>query len=126
MTLYNYKVEFPSVNLYKLHGSMTWKHDSDDIVYQIQNRAPCPPGSDVELLGDCDAVVGELMRRLEWVATTDDDDDGSSSDTSYAFNPPNRYLFRGAVRPSSAPRTRFVELGERTMGMPEEAWNYDD
>ncbi len=51
-TLYNYKVEFPSVNLYKLHGSMTWKQDSDDIVYKIENRAPCPPGTNVPQLGE--------------------------------------------------------------------------
>jgi hypothetical protein len=47
-TLYNYKVEFPSVNLYKLHGSMTWKQVSNDIVYQIQSRVPRPPSANVE------------------------------------------------------------------------------
>lgn len=49
-TLYNYKVEFPSVNLYKLHGSMTWKQASSDIVYQIENRVPRPPGANIEQL----------------------------------------------------------------------------
>jgi len=47
-SLYNYKVELPSVNLYKLHGSMTWMHNTNNIVYKINNRAPCPPEPNVE------------------------------------------------------------------------------
>jgi len=41
--LYNYKVELPSVNLYKLHGSMSWSHSKDDIIYEISNPIPVPP-----------------------------------------------------------------------------------
>jgi len=49
--LYNYKVEIPSVNLYKLHGSMSWCNKANDIVYEIPTRAPCPPGANIDLLG---------------------------------------------------------------------------
>ena len=48
--LYNYKVEFPSVNLYKLHGSMSWKQKDNDIVFNIESRAPCPSGLTTEQL----------------------------------------------------------------------------
>jgi len=69
-TLYNYKVEFPSVNLYKLHGSMTWKQDSDDVVYQIENRVPCPPGASVERLeGYVDGHALVLPRKHKFSET---------------------------------------------------------
>lgn len=50
--LYNYKVEIPTVNLFKLHGSMSWMHNDGNIVYQIDNRVPRPPGSNVDILND--------------------------------------------------------------------------
>jgi len=33
--LYNYKVEVPSINLVKLHGSLSWSKQGDDIVFQL-------------------------------------------------------------------------------------------
>ena len=45
--LYNYKVELPSINLYKLHGSMSWSFEDDEIVFSIPNRVPLPPGVDL-------------------------------------------------------------------------------
>lgn len=36
--LYNYKVEMPSINLYKLHGSMSWRLENDEIIFNIPNR----------------------------------------------------------------------------------------
>ena len=36
--IYDYKVELPSVNLFKLHGSMTWKKDNEtnEIIFEIR------------------------------------------------------------------------------------------
>lgn len=36
--LYNYKVEVPSVNLIKIHGSFTWKRLNDQITCEIRKR----------------------------------------------------------------------------------------
>lgn len=33
--LYNYKVEIPSINLIKLHGSLSWKKDGDSVVFSV-------------------------------------------------------------------------------------------
>lgn len=33
--LYNYKVEIPCINLIKLHGSLSWKKEQDDIVFHV-------------------------------------------------------------------------------------------
>lgn len=33
--LYDYKVELPSINLVKLHGSLSWKEEVEDIFYQF-------------------------------------------------------------------------------------------
>lgn len=33
--LYNYQVEIPSINLIKLHGSLSWGRQGEDIVFQI-------------------------------------------------------------------------------------------
>lgn len=35
--LYNYSVEIPTVNLIKLHGSLSWKYSGNDIYYVIQD-----------------------------------------------------------------------------------------
>lgn len=35
--LYNYKVEIPSINLIKLHGSFSWKRDGDDVLFSVSN-----------------------------------------------------------------------------------------
>lgn len=34
--LYDYKVEIPSINLIKLHGSFSWKRDDEVILYQVK------------------------------------------------------------------------------------------
>ena len=41
--LYNYKVDIPCINLMKLHGSLSWKKDGDDILYSVTSPAPLPP-----------------------------------------------------------------------------------
>ncbi|EBY8829767.1 SIR2 family protein [Salmonella enterica] len=38
--LYNYKVELPTVNLIKLHGSLSWRKYNDDIYYNILDAKP--------------------------------------------------------------------------------------
>lgn len=40
--LYNYKVEIPSINLIKLHGSLSWKRDGGEIVYSVATRDILP------------------------------------------------------------------------------------
>lgn len=37
--IYDYQVEVPSINLYKLHGSLTWKINSNNIVYDINKKS---------------------------------------------------------------------------------------
>jgi len=41
--LYDYKVEVPSINVVKLHGSFSWKKDSDEIIFQVAERDLLPP-----------------------------------------------------------------------------------
>jgi hypothetical protein len=40
--LYSYKVEIPCVNLIKLHGSLSWKKDGDEIVFSVSARNLLP------------------------------------------------------------------------------------
>lgn len=42
--LYSYRVEVPSINLVKLHGSLSWAKvkDKDEIAYQISEKEPLP------------------------------------------------------------------------------------
>ncbi|WP_176701274.1 SIR2 family protein, partial [Gilliamella sp. wkB108] len=37
---YNYSVELPTINLIKLHGSLSWKKESDDVYYKIPPIKP--------------------------------------------------------------------------------------
>jgi hypothetical protein len=41
--LYNYKVDIPCINLIKIHGSLSWKKDGDDILFSVINTVPLPP-----------------------------------------------------------------------------------
>lgn len=43
--LYNYSVELPTVNLIKLHGSLSWNKCDNEIYYVIQNMKPDEFGS---------------------------------------------------------------------------------
>ena len=40
--LYNYKVEIPCINLIKLHGSLSWKKDGEEIVFHVAAKDPLP------------------------------------------------------------------------------------
>lgn len=37
--LYNYETEIPSINLIKLHGSLSWKKDDEQITYAIEAKS---------------------------------------------------------------------------------------
>ncbi|CAG8462201.1 10849_t:CDS:2 [Ambispora gerdemannii] len=55
---------------------------------------------DVQLLGDCDIIISELCRLLDWEIIHEKLPGGSSKTapaTSYQFVEPNIYLFEGAV-----------------------------
>jgi len=41
--LYNYKVDIPCVNLMKIHVSLSWKKDGDDILFSVISTVPLPP-----------------------------------------------------------------------------------
>lgn len=40
--LYNYKVEIPCINLIKLHGSLSWHKDGDEIVFSVSVKEMLP------------------------------------------------------------------------------------
>lgn len=40
--LYNYKVEIPCINLIKLHGSLSWSKDGDEIVFNVAAKPLLP------------------------------------------------------------------------------------
>ncbi|HBM2591460.1 SIR2 family protein [Enterobacter hormaechei] len=46
--LYNYKVELPTINLIKLHGSLSWKNLMDKIIYKISDVKPLRFNSQLE------------------------------------------------------------------------------
>jgi len=43
--VYDYKVEIPSINFVKLHGSLSWTRDGDQILCRISSRGLLPAGS---------------------------------------------------------------------------------
>lgn len=40
--LYDYRVEIPSANLIKLHGSLSWHRAGENIVFRVAEKAPLP------------------------------------------------------------------------------------
>lgn len=40
--LYDYKVEIPTINLIKLHGSLSWRKDGDDFLFSVKKRDLLP------------------------------------------------------------------------------------
>jgi hypothetical protein len=58
--LYDYKVEIPSINLIKLHGSMSWMKEGDDILFSVKERELLPAirtSDDVKAFIESYAVV---------------------------------------------------------------------
>jgi len=58
--LYDYKVEVPSINLVKLHGSISWKKEGDDILFSVKKRDLLPAvrtPDDVRAFNESYAVV---------------------------------------------------------------------
>jgi SIR2-like domain len=65
--LYNYKVDIPCINLMKLHGSLSWKKDGDDILFSVKSVVPLPPTKtpdDVKGFVDRYAVVLPETRKF--------------------------------------------------------------
>jgi hypothetical protein len=65
--LYNYKVDIPCINLMKLHGSLSWKKDGDDILFSVKSVVPLPPTktpADVKNFVDRYAVVLPETRKF--------------------------------------------------------------
>ncbi|GFE87808.1 SIR2 family protein [Steroidobacter agaridevorans] len=40
--LYNYKVDIPCINLIKLHGSLSWKRDGDNVLFSVEKKPILP------------------------------------------------------------------------------------
>jgi hypothetical protein len=43
--LYGYRAEIPSLNLIKLHGSLSWKKEGDEIAFEVRRKAMLAPGA---------------------------------------------------------------------------------
>jgi len=86
---------------------------------------------DVELLGNCDTVVQELMRRLAWNKTGDREHSPSLDLDGVKHVPPNRFIFPGGINPHGSTLETYRE--EEMDGSPssrtgewEETGNEDD
>ena len=58
--LYEYRVEVPSINLVKLHGSISWKKEGDDVLFSVRKRDLLPAGrtpDDIKAFNESYAVV---------------------------------------------------------------------
>ncbi len=58
--LYNYKVDIPSINLIKLHGSLSWKKDGDCVLFSVRDTPPLAAGktaAEVKTFVDAYAMV---------------------------------------------------------------------
>ncbi|KAK4534792.1 hypothetical protein CDCA_CDCA03G0817 [Cyanidium caldarium] len=64
---------------------------------------------DVELLGDCDVVVAELARRLQWEMAS------MTPASAYTFHPPHRYLFPGAIPPANEEEEEELPVIDATL-----------
>lgn len=67
-TLYRNRVPVPIVNLVKLHGSLSWKVDGEDLVYSVAARAiPAANASAAEMASFADefAIVMPTHRKFE-------------------------------------------------------------
>jgi len=50
--LYSYKVEIPCINLVKLHGSLSWKKDDNEIVFRVEAKQLLPAVKTAEEIGN--------------------------------------------------------------------------
>lgn len=62
--LYNYQVEIPSLNLIKLHGSMTWKQSATEILFQAEDRMGMLRDNVSDLWNSDDTTCLELLRKF--------------------------------------------------------------
>jgi hypothetical protein len=47
--VYSYQVEIPHVNLIKIHGSLSWKADGEDLIFDVQERLPLTTAKPAEI-----------------------------------------------------------------------------
>jgi hypothetical protein len=68
--LYNYKVEIPCVNLVKLHGSLSWAKDNDEILFRVA-AAPLLPAdrTDAQIQAHIDACAVVLPQLAKFRTT---------------------------------------------------------
>ena len=65
--LYNYKVDIPSINLIKLHGSLSWKRDGDSVLFSVVDNPLLSTGktaAEVKTFVDAYAVVLPETRKF--------------------------------------------------------------
>jgi len=58
--VYNYRVEIPSVNLIKLHGSLSWARDKEELLYRVASRVlltSTSEDSDVQAFLDDHSII---------------------------------------------------------------------
>lgn len=66
--LYDYKVEIPAINLVKLHGSLSWKRDNEDIICSFDQTDELPDNpseKDIEKYLEQFAVVLPQMGKFQ-------------------------------------------------------------
>jgi SIR2-like domain len=66
--LYNYKVDIPSINLIKLHGSLSWKRDGDSILFSVMHNPLLSTGksaAEVRTFVEAYAVVLPETRKFQ-------------------------------------------------------------
>jgi hypothetical protein len=68
--LYNYRVEIPCVNLIKLHGSFSWKKQSDAVLFSVQKTDLLPsPRTDAATKSFLDAYAVVLPQTTKFRTT---------------------------------------------------------
>jgi len=70
--LYNYKAEIPSINLVKLHGSISWQTKNDEIVFSVNYLDNLLKEHDSILKVKTPAAIKEFNRKFNIVLPTKD------------------------------------------------------
>jgi SIR2-like domain len=66
--VYNYRVEIPSVNLIKLHGSLSWARDNEELLYRVAIRVlltSTSDDSDVQAFLEDHAIVLAQVKKFQ-------------------------------------------------------------
>jgi len=76
--LYSYQVPIPAINLVKLHGSLSWKTDSNQIIFHVDNYQ-------------------ELISKYEKLSKEGSPEDISKFNTQFSFILPTKDKFRDTI-----------------------------